>query len=129
MTSDNSLRSAADAIPPTPALTLLSRFQHAKLFYYYYYFRFVQLIDVVDPVTGVLEVTSKNIFQQCIQTETSTGLAGSCTPQLSDGLITEHISSLHLSAVLLVSKHRSMTSTFRASVLLKSTTQNFDVYI
>jgi hypothetical protein len=89
----------------------------------------VQFIDVVDLVTGVLEVTSKNTFQQCIQTETRTGLAASCTPQLSDGLITAHILSPHLSAVLLKNKDRSMTSTFRASFLLKSTIQNFNIYI
>jgi len=44
------------------------------------------------------------------------------------GLITDHILSLHHSAVVLLSKDKSMTS-FRASVLLKSTTQNFNVDI
>jgi len=124
------LRSAPDAIPPSPLSLSLpppTRFQHAMLFFYYCYFRFVQFIDVVDLVTGVLDVTSKNIFQQCIQTETRTGLAASCSPQLSDGWITEHILSLHLSAVLLISKNRSMTPTFHASVLLKRTAQNVNM--
>lgn len=99
MMSDNSLRSAPDAISPTPPapLSLYSLVSSTQsVFYNYDYFRFVQFIDVVDLVTRVLDVTSKNIFQQCIQTETRTGLAASCTPQLSDGLITENILSLHI---------------------------------